>query len=145
PAMVERHGITPETGRAAIDARTSGRRVKLVVRAGREGDRVTARVAPETLADDDLLAMLEGQQNAIILQTDLLEEIAIVQRSGSLTPTAYALLSGLMAISRAGACPRGAGRGDMGRPCYWAFAEVSASASKPFTTRSPIPVPGMVR
>jgi len=100
PEMVERHGITPETGRAAIDARTMGRRVKLVARAGREGDRITARVAPEALADDDLLAMLEGQQNAIILQTDLLEEIAVVQRSGSLTQTAYALLSDLMTIAR---------------------------------------------
>src|SRR5882672_4109068 len=100
PEMVERRGITPETGRAAIDARTMGRRVKLVARAGREGDRITARVAPEALADDDLLAMLEGQQNAIILQTDLLEEIAVVQRSGSLTQTAYALLSDLMTIAR---------------------------------------------
>jgi homoserine dehydrogenase len=100
PTMVERRGITPETARAAIDARTEGRRVKLVARAGWEGNRVTARVAPETLAGDDLLAMLEGQQNAIILQTDLLEEIAVVQRSGSLTQTAYALLSDLMTIAR---------------------------------------------
>jgi len=100
PPLVERHGITPATGRVAIDARARGRRVKLVARAGREGDRVTARVAPEALADDDLLAMLEGQQNAIILQTDLLEEIAVVQRSGSLTQTAYALLSDLVTIAR---------------------------------------------
>jgi homoserine dehydrogenase len=100
PATMERRGITPETGRAAIDARTRGQRVKLVARAGWERNRVTARVAPETLADDDLLAMLEGQQNAIILQTDLLDEIAVVQRSGGLTQTAYALLSDLMTIVR---------------------------------------------
>ena len=58
------------------------------------------RVAPEERADDDLLAGLEGQQNAIIFHTDLLGEVAIVQRGGGLTQTAYALLSDLLAIGR---------------------------------------------
>ena len=61
---------------------------------------ITASVGLEELADSDLLAGVEGQQNALILQTDLLEEIAIVQRSGSLTQTAYALLSDLLTIAR---------------------------------------------
>ena len=100
PAMVDRQGIGPETGRLAREARAAGRRLKLVVRAERTDGRITARVAPETLQGDDLLAGLEGQQNALILQTDLLEEIAIVQRSGSLTQTAYALLSDLLSIAR---------------------------------------------
>ena len=100
PHTVERQGISAETGRRAIAARAAGRRVKLVVRAEREGRHVRARVAPEELPGDDLLAGLEGQQNAIILQTDLLEEIAIVQRGGNLTHTAYALLSDLVTIAR---------------------------------------------
>ena len=58
-----------------------------------------ARVSPEELPGDDLLAGVEGQQNALILRTALLEEIAIVQRGGSLTQTAYALLSDLIAIA----------------------------------------------
>lgn len=57
-------------------------------------------MSPEELRGDDLLAGLEGSQNALILKTDLLEEIAIVQRSGSLTQTAYALLSDLISIER---------------------------------------------
>jgi homoserine dehydrogenase len=100
PKMVERQGITPDTGRLAREARAGGRRLKLVARAARVGRRITARVAPEALPADDLLAGLEGQQNALILKTDLLEEIAIVQRSGSLTQTAYALLSDLIRIAR---------------------------------------------
>jgi homoserine dehydrogenase len=39
-------------------------------------------------------------QNALYLQTDLLGEIGIVQRSGSLTQTAYALLTDLARISQ---------------------------------------------
>ena len=100
PKDVERQGIGPGTGPLAREARAAGRRLKLVARADREGRRVTARVAPEDLRGDDLLAGLEGQQNALILKTDMLEEIAIVQRSGSLTQTAYALLSDLISIDR---------------------------------------------
>ena len=100
PHSVEREGISEATGRRAIAARAAGRRVKLVAQAARKGRRVTARVAPEALPADDVLAGLEGQQNAILLQTDLLEEIAIVQRGGSLTQTAYALLSDVITIAR---------------------------------------------
>jgi homoserine dehydrogenase len=108
PKDVDRQGIGPDTGRLARDARAAGRRLKLVARAERQGRRITARVAPEDLGGGDLLAGLEGQQNALILKTDLLEEIAIVQRSGSLTQTAYALLSDLITIARdAAGRPRG--------------------------------------
>jgi len=100
PRDVDRQGIGPDTGRAARKARAAGRRLKLVVRADRDGRRVTARVAPELLEGDDLLAGVEGQQNALILRTDVLDEIAIVQRGGGLTQTAYALLSDLVAIAR---------------------------------------------
>jgi homoserine dehydrogenase len=100
PKDVERRGIGPRTGLAARAARQAGRRLKLVARAERDGMGVTAQVAPEELPADDLLAGLEGQQNALILKTDMLEEIAVVQRSGSLTQTAYALLSDLIAIER---------------------------------------------
>jgi homoserine dehydrogenase len=103
PRDVDRQGIGPGTGRRARAARTAGRRLKLVARAERQGGRVTARVGPENLRGDDLLAGLEGQQNALILKTELLEEIAIVQRSGSLTQTAYALLSDLITIARSAA------------------------------------------
>jgi homoserine dehydrogenase len=101
PRLVERQGITRDMAQWAVAARQRGRRVKLVARADRNArSRVTARVAPEELAADDLLTGLEGQQNALILQTDLLGEIAIVQRSGDLTQTAYALLSDLVTIAR---------------------------------------------
>ena len=99
PNTVERQGIDRSTPAAA--ARQRGRRLKLVARAARvDGDRVEARVAVEDLPESDLLAGLEGQQNAIILHTDLLGEIAIVQRGSGLTQTAYALLSDVITIAR---------------------------------------------
>jgi homoserine dehydrogenase len=100
PRDVERRGIDAGTGAQARAARANSGRVKLVAQADLDGRRVFARVAPEELRADDLLAGLEGQQNALILKTDVLEEFAIVQRSGSLTQTAYALLSDLVAVAR---------------------------------------------
>jgi homoserine dehydrogenase len=99
PHEVERTGISPKTAALATEARAKGRRLKLVVRGGRVGGRVTARVSPESLPADDLLARLEGQQNALVLQTDVLGETAIVQMGGGLEQTAYALLSDLVTIA----------------------------------------------
>jgi homoserine dehydrogenase len=101
PQDVEREGISSATAARARQARAAGRRLKLVVHGGWKDGRVVARVAPESLPGDDLLASVEGQQNALILQTDLLDEIAIVQRGGSLTHTAYGLLADLITIARA--------------------------------------------
>ena len=101
PHDVERRGLTQEAGRDALEARKAGRRLKLVASARRQGREVTARVACEALPAGDLLAGVEAQHNALVLETDLLEEIAIVQRGGGLTATAYALLSDLVTIARA--------------------------------------------
>jgi homoserine dehydrogenase len=60
----------------------AGRRLKLVARARREGRKVVASVGCEELPSADLLAGVEGHHNALVLETDLLEEIAIVQRGG---------------------------------------------------------------
>jgi len=100
PRLVRRRGLTPALARRAVAARRSGRRVKLVAEARREGTRVIAAVRPTVLSGRDLLAGIDGRQNALILDTDLLGEIAIVQRGGDLTQTAYALLSDLLTIAR---------------------------------------------
>ena len=102
PHEVERQGITRGHGRHARSRRArAGRRLKLVARARREGRRVTARVALEELAGGRPAgAGSKASRTRIILDTDLLGEIAIVQRGGGLTQTAYALLSDLVTIAR---------------------------------------------
>jgi homoserine dehydrogenase len=100
PHEVVREGISASTGPRAVSARAAGRRLKLVASAARDEHGVTVRVGLQELAADDLLAGIAGQQNAIILKTDLLGELAIVQRGSGLTQTAYALLSDLISIAR---------------------------------------------
>jgi homoserine dehydrogenase len=102
PRDVDRAGIDASMGERARAARVSGRRLKLVASARRGADgSVVARVAPQELSQEHLLAGLTGDANALILETDLLNRIAICQLSGNLTQTAYALLSDLVSIARA--------------------------------------------
>lgn len=100
PQAVEREGIGPGTARVAMAAKARGARVRLVASAQAVPGGVTTSVRPVELPETDLLAGLRGMANALVLQTDLLGEIAICQLSGGLTQTAYALLSDLITIRR---------------------------------------------
>jgi homoserine dehydrogenase len=100
PLSVAREGIGPATGARAIDARTRGRRVKLVASGSGRGASVQLRVGLEELAADDPLAILEGQANALELDTWPLGRIVITQRDGGLEKTAYALLADLVTVAR---------------------------------------------
>jgi homoserine dehydrogenase len=100
PRHVERQGIAHLTGRDVRDAVQQGRRLKLVAGGERDAGGTRAWVRVEALPAADPLAGLQGVENALYLQTDLLGEIGIVQRTGTLTQTAYALVSDLARISQ---------------------------------------------
>jgi homoserine dehydrogenase len=100
PHDVRRTGISIATGEAARAAKASGKRLKLVASAHKRSGTVVAEVAPRELNADHLLAGLDGNANALILETDLLDRIAISQLSTGLTQTAYALLADLISLSR---------------------------------------------
>jgi homoserine dehydrogenase len=57
-------------------------------------------VEPRELPAAHLLATLDGGANALILETDILDRVAICQMGGSLTQTAYALLTDIVSIAR---------------------------------------------
>lgn len=87
-------------------ALSRGRRLKLVASGRNElgGDcrenrlRAHFQVALEELPLDDPLAILDGQANALELDTDWLGRVVITQRDGGLEKTAYALFSDLITI-----------------------------------------------
>jgi homoserine dehydrogenase len=100
PRAVDREGIGPATARLAMAAKAKGARVRLVASASTTPHGLVAAVRPVELPEGDLLANLRGMANALVLQTDLLGDIAITQLGGSLTQTAYALLTDLVTIRR---------------------------------------------
>jgi homoserine dehydrogenase len=100
PQAVDREGIGQATARLAMAAKGRGARVRLVASAKRTPGGVATSVRPIELPESDLLASLRGVANALILQTDVLGEIAMTQLAGGLTQTAYALLSDLVTVGR---------------------------------------------
>ena len=101
PHDVARQGIRAITPGDAAAALARGERLRLVASAYRDGGGATrGRVGIESVPATDPLAMLEGQQNALLLRTDVLGDIGILQRDGGLTQTAYAIVTDLAAVSR---------------------------------------------
>ena len=106
PHSVQRIGIHKSDAARARQALASGKRLKLVASALRDRNgSVSATVVPIELPMSDILASLDGKANALVLQTDLLGDLAICQLEGNLTHTAYALLSDLVTIRRRQAQP----------------------------------------
>ena len=100
PADVAREGIRGIRGVDVRSALERGMAIRLVARGLKDGDRVKLSVAPERIPIDSLLGATRGTTNALILQTDLMGEIAIVETDPGVEQTAYALLSDMLAVSR---------------------------------------------
>ena len=97
--VLVREGVNEATGARAVAARRRGQRLKLVARgSGRRGNSVVTVELME-LASDDPLAILDGQGNALELDTEPLGRIVITQRDGGLEKTAYALVTDLFTIA----------------------------------------------
>lgn len=99
PRDVWREGIGPSTVKRVIEARARGWRLKLVARGSGRGAAAAVSVRLEELEATDPLAILDGQGNALELDTWPLGRIVITQRDGGLEKTAYALLTDLVTVA----------------------------------------------
>ena len=100
PAEIQREGISEETGRLVRAAVRRDRRIRLVARAYRQGGKVTGKVEPEELEVSDPLAAMRGLSNILILNTDTMRELALVENSPSVDQTAFALFTDLVTLLR---------------------------------------------
>ncbi|MFB3853979.1 MAG: homoserine dehydrogenase [Vicinamibacterales bacterium] len=100
PREIDRRGIGSVTGDEVRQAVACGQRLRLVAGARVEDGRPSGYVRPELLPESDILARLTGAQNGLVLQTDLLGEIGIIELGSGLTQTAYALLSDLVTVRK---------------------------------------------
>jgi homoserine dehydrogenase len=98
PKDIERGGISEETGREARAAVRRDRRLRLVARAYRQGGRVIGKVELQELEISDPLAGVRGLGNILILNTDTMRELAIVENNPSVDQTAFGLFSDLISL-----------------------------------------------
>lgn len=89
-------GVTPERIR---QARASGRRLKLLCRAWREGGGVRGRVSLEEVSMENPFATVGGSGSAIRIETDLMGPITVLQEDPTVTDTAYGVVNDLLTIS----------------------------------------------
>jgi homoserine dehydrogenase len=99
PSQVRRRGIAGLSGGDVRRALREGTRVRLVVRGVRQGRRVRVSVAPERIPLGDPLSG-SGPDAALVLETDLMGEIGVLERGATVDQTAYALLSDLIHVIR---------------------------------------------
>src|SRR5262249_47554901 len=100
PHSVRRQGISAETATRAQDALSRGRRLKLVAWARKTDALIERAVELQELERGDPLAELDGQGNALEIDTWPTGRIVITQRDGGLEKTAYALLADLIAVAQ---------------------------------------------
>lgn len=100
PREVDREGLGPDVDARVRAARDRGMRLKLIARAARDGSRVRAEVRLREVEPGGPFGSLAGPANALRIDTDLVGPIVITQLEGSLTATAYALVSDLVRVSK---------------------------------------------
>jgi homoserine dehydrogenase len=98
PTRVRRRGIAGLTTLDARRAARAGTRLRLVVRGTRKKGRVRVTVGPERIPFGDPLSG-SGPDAALVLETDLMGEIGVLERGATVDQTAYALLSDLLRIA----------------------------------------------
>jgi homoserine dehydrogenase len=100
PEEIRREGISEETGRLVRGAVRRERRLRLVARAYRQGGRVIGKVELEELEMFDPLAAIRGLSNILVLNTDTMRELALVENNPGVDQTAFALFSDLVTLLR---------------------------------------------
>jgi homoserine dehydrogenase len=98
PADVARQGIRIVRVEDLEEAARSGMTIRLVARGKRVSDEVTLTVAPETVPLISALGSVRGTSNVLLLETDLMGQIGIVEEEPGVDQTAYALLSDMLQI-----------------------------------------------
>ncbi|MGC1372110.1 MAG: homoserine dehydrogenase [Candidatus Sulfotelmatobacter sp.] len=90
---IKREGIRNLSAEAVRAAQKEGCPYKLVCRAKRDANRVTASVRPEQISLADPMAQISGTSSYIYFETDIFPGLAITEENPGLYATAYGMLA----------------------------------------------------
>lgn len=102
PDQVERQGIRKIGPQEIEQARREGKRWKLVCTAERQGDHLSARVAPEMVLASSPLYSVEGTTSIVQFETDVLGQLSIVEENPGPHTTAYGMLADFINAVKSG-------------------------------------------
>lgn len=98
PTGVERSGIRDISFQDIEVVAASGKVIRLVARAEQTANGIDLLVRPELVPRASVFGSLGGTSNALVIKTDLMGEIAVVENDPGVEQTAYALLSDLISV-----------------------------------------------
>ncbi len=98
PQQVEREGIRKLSQTEIQQAKIEGNRWKLVCRAEKTADNITAKVAPEIVTPQSALFSVSGTSSFVQFRTDVLPGLGILESNPSPDTTAYGLLADMLNI-----------------------------------------------
>lgn len=96
--QIQCQGITEIKPSDIEQAKAQNARIKLLASAHYQNDQIFATVKPSLVDSNSLIGQLEGGENAVIISTDNAGDIIIKGQGGGGRPTAFAVLSDLLAI-----------------------------------------------
>jgi homoserine dehydrogenase len=98
PSDVDRQGIRGITIKDVEKATSNSQVLRLTARGVRSDSGVSLKVALESVLRDSALGSVRGTSNVLVMKTDLMGEIAMVEYDPGVNQTAYALLSDLLTV-----------------------------------------------
>src|SRR2546422_8816492 len=98
PERVPRQGVSSLAPKAVRDALADGKRLKQIARGWRDGRTAKASVSIEAIGSDDPLFSVNGTSSSLLVRTNMLRELQIIERDPALRQTAFAVYSDLIAI-----------------------------------------------
>lgn len=101
PEQVERKGIEDFTPAKISEAKTEGKRWKLICSAKTEGDTLVASVGPEMVGVESAFYSIEGTTSMVSFESDVLGELSLIEKNPGPDTTAYGLLADFINAVRA--------------------------------------------
>jgi homoserine dehydrogenase len=101
PLDVDRRGIGRLTFDKLLTLRKLGKTVRLVSRARSTSRGIKLRVRAEVMAESDVLASARGTSSLLLLDTDLMGTVGMVEINPGVEQTAYGVFSDVVDIAKA--------------------------------------------
>lgn len=96
PKMVARSGIRWITQGDIEAAAKKGKKIKMIAKAQPSGESVKLSVDIQELGPESPLWSVDGTSSALTIKTDLMGDLTIIEGSGEISQTAYAIFSDLI-------------------------------------------------
>jgi homoserine dehydrogenase len=100
PADIQREGLGAEAMKAAQAMLQPGQTLKQLAETEEQNGQVVARVRLAALPSSDVFAQLSGMETGLLLRTDTMGDLTLIEGEGGPGQTAFGVLADLVSVAR---------------------------------------------